>query len=219
MVRQARGHPSQLKPGTEPSGVDIMLLLAMSMIKGGDTNHTTGSVHRARPSHSAPTWPLARPSKPSCTTYTVWPWEMPVRTAERTAAFMPAAGAPTFRMAREKLVFGEEGETCVRHRPHRKWQEHRSCASLATVSRWAQRMPILIPEAPGEGHRDTVHTGTHSWVPSKVSRDSVRAGLEGGIVGAATAKPSEPPVPEKAAEWGLFNASHEEQWGRAKRQE
>lgn len=36
---------------------------------------------------------------------------MPERTAERTAAFMPAAGAPTFRMAREKLVFREEGET------------------------------------------------------------------------------------------------------------
>lgn len=32
---------------------------------------------------------------------------MAVRTAERTAAFMPAAGAPTFRMAREKPVFGE----------------------------------------------------------------------------------------------------------------
>lgn len=32
---------------------------------------------------------------------------MPERTAERTAAFMPAAGAPTFRMARENWVFGE----------------------------------------------------------------------------------------------------------------
>lgn len=43
-----------------------------------------------------PTCPLARPSKPSCTTSTRLPWMRPILTVERTAAFMPAAGAPTF---------------------------------------------------------------------------------------------------------------------------
>ncbi|TNN66901.1 hypothetical protein EYF80_022818 [Liparis tanakae] len=52
-------------------------------------------------SHLAPplTWPLENPSKPSLTASILWPSVIPTRTAARTAAFIPAAGAPTFSTA------------------------------------------------------------------------------------------------------------------------
>lgn len=60
------------------------------------------------------TWPLAKPSKPSLTASTRCPSAMPMRTAERTAAFMPAAGAPTLVTATLKpLCKGEEVVTGV----------------------------------------------------------------------------------------------------------
>lgn len=54
--------------------------------------------HRSSSPRAPPglTWPLAKPSKPSYTANILCPSEMPTRTAARTAAFMPAAGAPTF---------------------------------------------------------------------------------------------------------------------------
>lgn len=55
------------------------------------------------------TWPLAKPSKPSYTANTLCPSEMPTRTAARTAAFMPAAGAPTFTMPTLQLLCKSEG--------------------------------------------------------------------------------------------------------------
>ena len=50
----------------------------------------------SRQAPPGPTWPLAKPSNPSYTANILCPSEMPTRTAARTAAFMPAAGAPTF---------------------------------------------------------------------------------------------------------------------------
>lgn len=55
-----------------------------------------------------PTCPLENPSKPSLTANILCPSEMPTLTAERTAAFMPAAGAPTFNTATLKLLWGHK---------------------------------------------------------------------------------------------------------------
>lgn len=55
-----------------------------------------------------PTCPLLKPSKPSLTANILCPSEMPTLTAERTAAFMPAAGAPTFSTATLKLLCGHK---------------------------------------------------------------------------------------------------------------
>ena len=62
------------------------------------------------------TLPLAKPSKPSYTANILCPSEMPTRTAARTAAFMPAAGAPTFTTPTLQLVCesGREPCGCVR---------------------------------------------------------------------------------------------------------
>lgn len=62
-------------------------------------------LHRRR-GGKALTFPLASPWKPSWTAKTFCPWASANLTADLTAAFIPAAGAPTFRMAREKLVWG-----------------------------------------------------------------------------------------------------------------
>lgn len=51
------------------------------------------------PPISSPTFPKASPSKPSCTASMRCPWMRPILTVERTAAFMPAAGAPTLSTA------------------------------------------------------------------------------------------------------------------------
>lgn len=50
------------------------------------------------------TFPLAKPSNPSMTANILWPSVMPTLTAALTAAFIPAAGAPTFKTATLKLV-------------------------------------------------------------------------------------------------------------------
>lgn len=49
------------------------------------------------------TFPLAKPSNPSMTANILWPSVMPTLTAALTAAFIPAAGAPTFKTATLKL--------------------------------------------------------------------------------------------------------------------
>lgn len=56
------------------------------------------------------TCPLDNPSNPSLTANILWPSAIPTLTAERTAAFIPAAGAPTFNTATLK-------ELCWRERP------------------------------------------------------------------------------------------------------
>lgn len=53
----------------------------------------------------AATWPWASPSKPSWTANMLWPWMRPILTAERTAAFIPAQGAPMFMMATLMLLW------------------------------------------------------------------------------------------------------------------
>ncbi|TNN63584.1 hypothetical protein EYF80_026236 [Liparis tanakae] len=59
-------------------------------------------------SSRVPTCPLENPSNPSLTANILCPSEMPTLTAERTAAFMPAAGAPTFSTATLKRWSGAE---------------------------------------------------------------------------------------------------------------
>lgn len=54
--------------------------------------------------HVILTFPLANPSKPSMTANILWPSVIPTLTAALTAAFIPAAGAPTFKTATLKLV-------------------------------------------------------------------------------------------------------------------
>lgn len=54
------------------------------------------------------TIPCAKPSKPSCTASIWWPCRSPILTAERTAAFIPAHGAPTFRMAMLILLWQQQ---------------------------------------------------------------------------------------------------------------
>lgn len=46
------------------------------------------------------TFPSASPSNPSCTASILCPWMIPILTVDLTAAFMPAAGAPTFSTAK-----------------------------------------------------------------------------------------------------------------------
>lgn len=55
------------------------------------------------------TCPLDNPSNPSLTANILWPSAIPTLTAERTAAFIPAAGAPTFNTATLKELCGRQG--------------------------------------------------------------------------------------------------------------
>ncbi|TNN82865.1 hypothetical protein EYF80_006822 [Liparis tanakae] len=73
----------------------------------------------------------------------LWPWMMPILTAERTAAFIPAQGAPTFMMATLMLLWltTQAGVSC-----------------LASSSAITASTPILLPCGP--------HTRTHTHLIS-----------------------------------------------------
>lgn len=60
------------------------------------------------------TCPLDNPSNPSLTANILWPSAIPTLTAERTAAFIPAAGAPTFNTATLKELCGRQGSSQTR---------------------------------------------------------------------------------------------------------
>lgn len=70
-----------------------------------------------------------------------------MRTAERTAAFMPAAGAPTFRMAREKLDFRKRKDRNVSHGA-RGTPEQPGCYQLPYIQ--SNRAILLILESSGK---------------------------------------------------------------------
>lgn len=79
-----------------------------------------------------PTCPLDSPSNPSLTANIRWPSAIPTLTAERTAAFMPAAGAPTFNTATLKELCGGGGGSKVRRQTGVKQTVKGSAAGLVS---------------------------------------------------------------------------------------